>query len=256
MSSVRRGNLMNYIIFDLEFNQDLTSIQDVSRITSKNPFEIIQIGAIKLDDNFNTIGTFDRLVKPSIYSKISLFISELTGITTEVLLTEELFPEVYRDYLEFIGETDTTFCIWGMSDIKELYKNAEYHRLQYKSLPTKYINLQPYTSIYLDYPLNMLPRLQVATEELDIPLTYKFHNAFYDAYYTAEIFKKIYSPSMQTKIYDPTYVSIRPRQPRKIIDTEKLIMQFEKMYDRDMTEEEQEIILLAYKIGKSNQFLI
>jgi hypothetical protein len=28
------------------------------------------------------------------------------------------------------------------------------------------------------------------------------------------------------------------------------------MYDRDMTEEEQEIILLAYKIGKSNQFLI
>jgi hypothetical protein len=34
-----------------------------------------------------------------------------------------------------------------------------------------------------------------------------------------------------------------------------LIQQFEKMYDREMTKEEKSIIILAYKMGKTNQFL-
>jgi len=42
---------------------------------------------------------------------------------------------------------------------------------------------------------------------------------------------------------------------KKIIDVDALIYQFEKMYSREMTEEEKSIIILAYKMGKTNQFL-
>ncbi|MGB8451162.1 MAG: hypothetical protein WCD89_02415 [Anaerocolumna sp.] len=53
---------MNYIVFDLEFNQDLPSLQEDDRIfrqidtlvtdkkaLSQFPYEIIQIGAVKLE---------------------------------------------------------------------------------------------------------------------------------------------------------------------------------------------------------------
>ena len=78
---------MHYIVLDLEFNQDPESIIDLSLIPgnlikkNKYPQEIIQIGAVKLDENLNIIEPFNRLVKPSIYGHISPFITELTGLT-------------------------------------------------------------------------------------------------------------------------------------------------------------------------------
>lgn len=246
---------MHFIVFDLEFNQDFTSLQDLDKQRSQYPFEIIQIGAIKLDAALNTVATFNRYIRPTIYKEISPFITELTGISTEQLLTEDAFPEVYKNYLEFIGEPDTVFCIWGMSDIKELYKNAEEHQLNRSLLSKLFINLQPQVSKYLNLPANSLLKLQSAVEALDIPVTFPFHDALNDAYYTAELLQKIYSPSLQPKIYDPSYVVIRPRQPKRVLDTDKLLQQFEKMYKREMTKEEQEIILLAYKMGKTNQFV-
>ncbi|WMM24899.1 3'-5' exonuclease [Tissierella sp. MB52-C2] len=248
---------MHYIVFDLEFNQDFSSFQEQNTIIkrSKYPFEIIQIGAIKLDLDFNTIAIFNRYVKPTIYSKVNSFITELTGITTEQLLIQEPFFEVYNAYIEFIGNTESIFCIWGMSDIKELFRSVDYYKLDPNPLPKMFINLQPYASKHLNISEKKLLGLQNAIEMLNIPITYNFHNALYDAYYTAEIFKKIYTSSIQPKLYDPSYIKIRPIQRKKQIDYDSLIQQFRKMYGRDMTEEEQEIIKLAYKMGKTHQFL-
>lgn len=245
---------MYYIVFDLEFNQDFSSTQK-SKGKSQFPFEIIQIGALKLDSNFNTIATFNRLIKPSIYDNVSAFVTELTGITTELLQEEEPFHDIYKAYLEFIGATDSIFCIWGMSDIRELYKNVEYHQLNQKPLPNLFINLQPFVSLYFGLPPKNLLRLQHAVEALQVSMNYPFHNAFYDAYYTAEIFKKIYNPYIQPIRYDPSNIkpTIRPR--KKVVDIDKLLKQFDKMYERTMTDEEKEIILLAYRMGKTDQFI-
>lgn len=76
----------------------------------------------------------------------------MTGITTEQLQKEKTFPEVYECFVEFIGDSDSVFCVWGMSDIKELFKNVEYHSLDTESLPKRYINLQPYVSKYFGLP--------------------------------------------------------------------------------------------------------
>jgi DNA polymerase III epsilon subunit-like protein len=218
------------------------------------PFEIIQIGAIKLDLNYNTIATFNRYVKPTVYPEISNLITELTGITTEQLLSEAFFPEVYYEYMEFIGDRDTVFCTWGMSDMKELFRNAAYHKVDKKRLPNMYINIQPYASKHLDASQSKLLSLQAAVELLKILTPYEYHNALYDAYYTAEIFKKVNLTTILAKRYDPNFVIQRPRQTKKIVDYEKIILQFEKMYARELNKEEQDMIMLAYKMGKTNQF--
>jgi hypothetical protein len=98
--------------------------------------------------------------------------------------------------------------------------------------------------------------LKNAVEMLDIPLETKFHNAFYDAWYTAEIFKKINNDQIKPSVYALSKnEKIAKDQVRKTtLDKDKLIMHFEKTFNRKMTMEEQSIIKLAYKMGKTNQF--
>ncbi|SHI80354.1 3'-5' exonuclease [Lutispora thermophila] len=113
---------MHFIVFDMEFNQDFSSLQNTKEKWPKYPFEIIQIGALKLDSDFNRIASFNRFVKPTFYEKVSSFITELTNITTEQLIEEQTFPEVYKCFIDFMGDCDSVFCVWGMSDIRELFK--------------------------------------------------------------------------------------------------------------------------------------
>lgn len=250
---------MNYIVFDLEFNQEEPSLPRAERIAPNCPFEIIQIGALKLDSAWNTMASLNRFVKPAIYTVVSSFITELTGITTEQLSKEESFEAVYQDLLRFIGEGEAVFVSWGKSDIKELYRNVIYFKQAQELLPNKYIDLQPYASLHLKQPVNKLLRLSYMVESLSIPQAFPFHDALGDAYYTAEIFKKIMKPSIKPKIYEPSAVTIhasfKPRSPKIIINIEALYLQFEKMYGRPMTEEERGIIKLAYQMGKTGQFL-
>lgn len=241
---------MQYIVYDLEFNQDLSD-----RKLTKCFFEIIQIGAVKLDSDLNKLAEFNRYVKPTVYKNINPFITELTGITAEQLQHEKPFPEVYEDYIHFIGEGQTVFCIWGMSDIKELFRNVEYLKLNQQLLSRLFINLQPYVAKQIDLPPRKLPQLKSTVEAMDIPMVDEFHNALHDARYTSEIFKKLDRSSIVPKYYDPAYIIPRPGQKRKEIDFERLLRQFEKMFQRAITHDEQEMVKLAYKMGKTGQFL-
>lgn len=245
---------MNYIVFDLEFNQDISSIQVQLEEGSKPPFEIIQIGAIKLDSSFNILGSFNSYINPTIYSKINPFITELTGITLEDLISEKRFPKVYESFINFIGEEEYTFCTWGESDMKELYKNVEFHKLDTKLLSKKFIDIQPYASKLLGLPSKNLANLEFAIENFNIELLLDFHNALNDAYYTSEIFKKVYNPLIKASTYNPSSIKSKSKKTNIEIDYDGLIKQFSKMYERPITNEEEKMIKLAYQMGRTNQF--
>ena len=51
---------MDYVIFDLEWNQ---CPYGKGKENPKLPFEIIEIGAVKMDGERNVLGTFHRIVK-------------------------------------------------------------------------------------------------------------------------------------------------------------------------------------------------
>lgn len=247
---------MHYIVFDLELNQDFATLDRKLTKNRQAPFEIIQLGAVKLDSEFNKVNSFNEFVKPLIYQKLNPFVEELTGITQEKLSIAENFPEVFNRFIDFIGDKDSVFCVWGASDISELYRNADIHSLSRTALPRKYINIQPYVSLHFHFPAKNLLRLEHAVQALSIPIQNSFHDAFNDALYTAEVLKKIYNSFIEPKTYDPSApVSRPPRQPKKLIDGEALINQFTKMYDRELSDEEKGMILLAYKMGKTGQFL-
>ena len=81
------------------------------------------------------------------------------------------------------------------------------------------------------------------------------NDAFYDAHYTAEVFKAIYtnklSPSTFTKNTEK-----KPKVKKEKLDSEALIKEFEKIYNRKMSKEEVKMIRLAYFMGKTKQFIL
>ena len=81
--------------------------------------EIIEFGAVMLDEHMNVIGRFQKFVKPQ-YGTVSSFISNLTGITSEMLENEMHFQEVMAAFVRWIGDSDFQMASWSMSDYRQL----------------------------------------------------------------------------------------------------------------------------------------
>ena len=83
---------MNYIVFDLEWNQ---SAEGKECSVEHMPFEIIEIGAVKLNSQMKQVSEFHRLVQPKAYKEMHFKISEVTHMDMEELC-DGGFPELVR----------------------------------------------------------------------------------------------------------------------------------------------------------------
>ena len=87
---------MNYIVFDLEWNQ---SAEGKECSVEHMPFEIIEIGAVKLNRQMKQISEFHRLVRPKAYKEMHFKISEVTHMDMEELSRKgQPFPSRDRSY--------------------------------------------------------------------------------------------------------------------------------------------------------------
>lgn len=246
---------MNYIIFDLEFNQysKCTGIENNNK-NLKLPFEIIQIGVIKLNKDLQAVSSLNKLIRPQVYTNINPFVENITGISSDQLQRAENFKEVFEEFLKLL-DNESILCVWGLSDIKELFRNINFHKLDTSLIPLDYINVQQLTSKYLNCSKGMNIGLSNATELLNIPVKDHFHDAYNDAYYTAEILKKIYTNDIKIKTYNYN-INNRANHAKTKLDINRLFYQFEKMFSKELTSEEEAMIKLAYNMGKTNQFQI
>lgn len=244
---------MEYIVFDLEFNQGYNKSLNKTISNDRCPFEIIQIGAIKLNSQFNIIDTFNSYVKPEIYKQIHPYVSKMTGITLQTVADAPSFSQVYKDFKKFINTKNPVLCVWGTGDLKELYRNITFYDLPSKTLPKSYINIQHYASKYFNNPAGKSIGLQNAINILNLKQDKSYHNALNDAYYTALIFKKINNKNIKAETY--TYNLSKKEKQNQKIDYDKLFAEFKSILNRDLTREEKKIINLAYNLGRKNKFL-
>lgn len=250
---------MEYIVFDFEFNQGFDKENNKTFSDEKCPFEIIQIGAIKLDSNFNIIDRFNSFVKPNIYKDIHPFVGKMTHITIDKVIDAPSFSSVYKDFKKFISNKSNIMCVWGSGDLKELYRNINYYSLPTKGLPKLYINVQQYASVYFNNPTGQSIGLQNAVQMLQLEQDKAYHDALNDAYYTSLVLKNIYNENVvpDTYIYTPVKPNrTRSKAAKKKVDYASLFEEFKKILDRELTSDDRKVIDLAYKMGKTNQFLI
>lgn len=174
----------NYVVFDLEWNQSPDG-KDCSN--ERIPFEVIEIGAVKLDGQFQILSEFHKLVRPEIYKEMHFKISEVTHMTMEELKGRgEAFPDVMQEFAEWCGK-DYIFCTWGSMDLAELQKNIDYYEIPNPfAWPLFYFDVQKlYSLLYGDG--KMKSSLDMAVAELNLLEERPFHRALDDAYYTAKV---------------------------------------------------------------------
>lgn len=128
---------MNYIILDLEW--------DSAYFTKEKRFinQILQIGAVKLDEGFNIIDTFELNIKSSVSKKVTGRFAKLTGITTEKMLGGMPFAEAVDRYNEWAGSGTVTMT-WSDSDLYTIKENEESLLSDKKFAIEKYLDLQKF----------------------------------------------------------------------------------------------------------------
>ena len=177
---------MNYIILDLEWNQ---SSEGRTKRIKELPFEIIEIGAIKMDENYNVIGEFNQLIRPKVYRDMNRITQNLIHIDMEDLQRGKPFEEVILQFIDWCGE-EYMFCTWGPLDLTELQRNMRYYDQKMLSdRPLKYLDLQKIFAISFE-DKSARHTLEYAVDFLKIEKDIPFHRAFSDAYYTSKVFEK------------------------------------------------------------------
>lgn len=198
---------MNYIVLDLEWNQSNTGEEPAVK---EMPFEIIDIGAVKLDENRVMIDEFNQLVKPSVYQHMHKITSNLIHLQMKDLQKGRSFVEVIKDFFLWAGR-DYVFCTWGPLDLYELQRNIRYYHLGALSdAPIKFLDVQKLFSIAYEDSKSRR-NLEYAIDFLKIEKDIPFHRAFSDAYYTARILSCLEEAVLENYSID-TFVLPRNRK--------------------------------------------
>ena len=109
---------MEYIILDLEW--DSTYFVPQKRFVN----QILQIGAVKLDEAFNVVDTLDITICSAISKRVTSRFAKLTGITSEKMREGIPFEEAVKRYNEFAALADVTMT-WSNSDLYTIIENEE-----------------------------------------------------------------------------------------------------------------------------------
>lgn len=121
------------IVLDLEWNQPLDTGGAI-----REPFffdsEIIEIGALKLNEQFEIVDEFKTFIKPVFYPVMNGDVVRLTKIRSQELEGAPDFPAAYAAFRDWCGEA-CCLCAWGTDDIPVLLDNLIMHGLETEDFP-------------------------------------------------------------------------------------------------------------------------
>lgn len=179
---------MNYIVLDLEWNQGNT---EPNMEAGKLVFEIIEVGAIKLNDTYVMISEFNELIKPRVYQKMHPITGKLIHLQMKELERGRLFQDVAGQFLNWCGQ-EYCFCTWGVLDLAQLQHNMKYYQMEPLSEgPIPFLDVQKLFSLAYEEDSKVRRSLEYAIDFLEIEKDIPFHRAFSDAYYAAKVFAKL-----------------------------------------------------------------
>ena len=177
---------MNYIVLDMEWNQPWPGSPSSKKVLPVNiRGEIIQIGAVRINEEQFVEDEFQIMIKPKYYRHLNRRVSKLTGIKEAKLREEGVsFPEAIELFRRWCGE-DIVFLTWGFDDIGILRENLRLFGLE-EDWTERWFNAQMIFNAQTDGSTSQ-KALKTAMEMFGIEATRPAHDALGDAYHTALI---------------------------------------------------------------------
>ncbi len=198
---------MEYVFVDFEMNQiDYTHSEELK--ICKN--EIIEIGAVRLNDTYQETDAFKTYVRPVI-TPVTERITELTGITNNMVEDAPDYAEAMDMFIGWCKDADVIYA-WSENDLRQLNREKKLKSYENPALPGL-------TGRWRDFQKEFARMLgtkrRIALSDAVFYLGEDFqgeeHDALWDARNTAEVFvlskdeekfRKIMAPIME--IYKPS----------------------------------------------------
>lgn len=243
---------MNYIVFDLEWNQCPEGKEKMDKLL---PFEIIEIGAVKLNSSMETVDEFSALIRPQVYKHIHFRTMEVIHINSMELKGGRPFREVAEDFFKWCGRL-YTFCTWGSLDLSVLQKNLSYFGLDTLLIgPIIFYDIQKIFSIVFE-DRKIRRNLEFAVDYLRIPKSKNFHRAYFDAYYTAEIIPYFHEDELEKNYSIDYYKNPKTKEEEieVVYETYSKYISREFATKEDVMEDRQVTSSICYKCnGKAKK---
>lgn len=146
--------------------------------------EIIQFSATKLDENFKEISSINYYIQPK--KQVSTFVTDLTGISNEMLHDKPFFEDVAQELFNYIKD-DILVCHGLPSDYVILKKRFHDVGIAYKAK----LSLDTVELSRLFLPSQTSYRLSDLSNSLGLYTGDQYHNAAIDVKVTVKLLKEI-----------------------------------------------------------------
>ena len=180
---------MQYIVIDLEWNGGY------SRKAHGYFNEIIEVGAVRLNERMELVDTFQANVRPVVSKKLSDIVTDLTNIKPEDLEDGTTFAGLLEQLRVFAGAEPAVYLTWSTTDLLVMMENCRFffHRQEVPGLEY-YMDFQAYAQARMGVTGGQVG-LARAGELLGIPEDdMSLHRALDDSRLTAQILQKVYEP--------------------------------------------------------------
>ena len=176
-----------YVVVDFEMNPVSRANREAREKMNR---EIIEIGAVRLDESLTVVDRFGCFVSPQYNKEITSYITDLTGISRFETYNAPSFADALRQFEDWIGyDRETVLYSWSESDREQLEAECAFKQLPLPGNMREWVDFQAeYMEAmgYADGSRQMA--LHTAAEQFGIGMDLKSsHSAQYDADVTAEL---------------------------------------------------------------------
>lgn len=178
--------MSKYVVIDLE----MCKIEQTKRIKNSFSNEIIEIGAVLLDEAFEITDSFKSYVSPE-YGRIDSYIKNLTGISEKDTQSAPTANEALKMLADWIPE-DAVMVAWSDNDAHQLKNEIKCKGINIPKL-TALIDAAVDCQITFGEKMNS-PKVYRLSEALlisGIDYDEGAHDALVDAHNTALLFAKM-----------------------------------------------------------------
>ena len=202
---------MNYIIVDFEMNPIAREYKAEKAICRS---EIIEIGAIILNDELTILGEYKTLVKPQYSTAISKKYESLTGISTHMVDGAPLFEAAYESFVcwrESYGD-DYEIYAWSENDYKQLIAEMQLKKYDKQEMMRP---LERWNDFQLEYTqklgLERALSLDQALSYAAVDFAGMRHDALCDARNTAKLFAIVRDEGRKNTVLKSVLDALRPK---------------------------------------------
>lgn len=176
------------IVIDLEFTRPTDE-----EVKASLPFEIIQIGAVRVDARGNSLDTFESYVRPWFARDISREVKRLTGISRDDVFAADPLEHVMTRFLEWVGKASTRVVAWSDSDFIQLSRETRFKGMPFALGSLSWLDLQKVCPRLMGVNVKGYAMgLSTAAEWCDIEISPdRLHGALYDATVTAKLLARV-----------------------------------------------------------------